>query len=418
MKWFPKLFGSRAKKIEGKDAIWGYAPVSSSGVIIGEREARSISTVYACCRVLCETVGSVPLILYRRLPGGGKERAVDHELYSLLHDAPNAFQTSINFRELLQNHLCLRGNGYAQIVRDNGGMVRDLIPLAADRIEPKMSQDLALEYEYTPVGGGPKKILTQQQVLHIKGLSSDGLKGLSVLDLAKDTFGLAITQDGHAARYFSQGATPSLIVRHPKALGEVAYTNLKKSLQEKYSGVENANKLMLIEEGMDVTPVTMTNEQSQMIQARKFSVSDICRWFRVPPHMVGDLERATFSNIEQQSLEFIIYTMTPWFVRWEQALNQALLSEYEREEYFFGFLVDGLLRGDIKTRYDAYATGRQWGWLSVDDIREFENMNPLPDGKGKVYLEPLNMKPAGTEPDTQEPASDSNTQGESDANAN
>lgn len=394
LSWFK---AKRAKKLTGQDAIWGYAPLSASGAMVTEETARRVSAVYGCVRILCETLGQVPLILYRRTDGGGKERATDHELYSLLHDAPNSFQTSNFFREVLQNHLALRGNAYAQIIRDRGAIVRDIIPLMPDRVEPKMDEDMNLVYEYTPKSGGAKVILAQEQVLHIRGLSCDGIKGMSVLDLAKDSIGLAITQDGHAGRFFANGATPSVIFRHPKALGEVAYNNLKKSLNEKYAGVENANKIMLVEEGLEVSPVNITPEQSQMIQSRKFQVSDICRWFRVPPHMIGDLERATFSNIEQMSLEFIIYTMQPWFVRWEQALNMALLNETEREEYFFEFLVDGLLRGDIKTRYDAYAIGRQWGWLSVDEIRAMENMNPLPEGKGKIYLEPMNMKEVGQE---------------------
>ena len=403
MRFFNWMKTKRAKKETG-NVIWGYSPISSSGAVVNQNTALAVSAVYACCRVLAETLASVPLILYRRLDNGGKERADDHELYPVLHDKPNFFQTSFSFRELLQNHLCLRGNAYAQIIRDRGGRVRELIPLMPERTEPKMGPDMNLFYEYTPASGGQKVLLKQEQVLHVKGLGTESLKGLSILDIARDSIGLSITQDNHAGRFFSNGATPSVIFRHPKALGEVAYNNLRKSLEQKYTGMENANKIMLVEEGMEATPVQITPEQSQMIQARKFQVVDICRWFRVPPHLVGDLDRATFSNIEQQSLEFIIYTMRPWLVRWEQALNMALLSESEQGEYFFEFLIDGLLRGDIASRYAAYAIGRQWGWLNVDEIREMENKNPLDDDKGKTYLEPMNMKPAGTETQPTAPA--------------
>lgn len=396
---FLKLF-SRAATATGSDFIWGRGnTLSLAGTAVTGETALAISSVYACVRIISETLASLPLILYKKLPNGGKERADTHYLYPLLHDRPNNYQSSFAFREYMQAALCLRGNAYCQIIRNKGLQIVQLISLPSDKMEIKTEQNpstnlLDIYYEYRLPNGTVRRF-SQEDILHIQGLSSDGFRGKAILDLARESFGLALAEEKHAAKYFGNAATPSGVLEHPGKLGPEAAKTLRNSFENLYSGADNAHKVAILEEGMKWQAMTLTNEQSQFIESRKFQVVDICRWFRVPPHMVGELDRATFTNIEHQSLEFVIYSMRPWFVRWEQALNYALLSQSERETYFFEFLVDGLLRGDIKTRYEAYATGRNNGWLSVDEIRAMENMNPLDNDAGKHYLVPLNMKVLG-----------------------
>lgn len=374
--------------------------------------ALKISVVYRCVRVLSETISTLPLILYRRLENGGKERAIDHPAYRILHDAPNSYQTSVIFRDLLQTQVTLRGNGYAQIVRNQGQKLVELIPLPSEKISPKMVYNdrlgrVEIFYEYrTP--SNQTVVLTADQILHLKGPTHDGFIGSSVIDYARDSIGLTMAEEKHAASYFQNAASPNGILEYPGKMSPEAVKNLRESFDRTFSGIGNAYRTIALEGGVKFTPITMTNEQSQFIQSRKFQITDICRWFGVPPHLAMDLERATFSNIEHQSLEFLTHTMRPWFVRWEQTLNAALLTESERQEYFFEFLVDGLLRGDINSRYSAYAIGRQNGWLSADEIRSLENMNPLPNGAGQQYLRPLNMTDA-TPNDQNQSNSDTST---------
>lgn len=331
------------------------------------------------------------------MPGGGKERAASHPLFTLMHDQPSIVQTSQELREMMQVQVTMRGNAYAQIVRDAGGRVVSLFPLEPTRVEPRLVQNgdnVRIEYAFRP-SSGEMLTLRQDQVLHIKGLGNDLLKGLSVVDYARESIGLSMTQEEFTASHFANAATPSAVIQYPGRMSEAAINNLRSSFQKEYSGAAKAGRVIPLEDGVKYEPIKLTNEQSQTLQLREFSVEDVLRWFRVPPHIAGDLRRATFSNIEHMSLEFVMFCMLPWFKRWEQRLNISLLSEGERGTYYFEFLIDGLLRGDTKTRYEAYAIARQQGWLSVDEIRGFENLNPLPDGKGQIYLEPLNMKPVG-----------------------
>lgn len=393
--FFSRLF-KRAQKLEG-EKYWWTAPTTSTGKVVNQDAAMRISAVYGAVKAISETLGVCPLILYRRKEGGGKERAVDHPLYYLLHDMPSEMQTSQEMREMMQVHTVMTGNSYAQIIRNNAGTVAELMPLDQSRVEPQLIQSETgnrVVYEYSG-GSGPARTFRADQVLHIKGLGNNLLKGMSVIDYARECFGQALTQEEFASRYFANAATPSGVVEYPGRMGEVAVNQLKKSFEASYSGAINSGRIIALEAGVKFQPIKLTNEQSQFIQLREFSVVDIVRWFRIPPHMVGDLTRATFSNIEHLSLEFVMFCMLPWFKRWESRLNHSLLTVAERKNYYFEFLIDGLVRGDLKTRNESYALGRQGGWLSVDEIREFENMSPLPDGKGKIYLEPLNMKPAG-----------------------
>lgn len=392
---------------------WFGGGASASGVTVTADSARRITAVWAAIKIISESVASLPCFVYqRRQDGKGKDRQPKNPLHSLLHDQPNPWQTSFEWREMMQGHLCLRGNAYSEILYDGRGGIRALIPRHPDRMrvydltqEPIGEQPLV--YEYVP-SNGPSRFLFHDEVLHMKGLSDDGLVGLSPIAEFRDTLGLSLGTEAYAARFFGNYANPGGVLTHPKTLSKDAVTRLREQWEQKHMGIENAHKVAVLEEGLTWQSIGINPKDSQLIDSRKFSVSEIARIFRVPPHMLADLDRATFSNIEQQSIEFVVHTLRPWLVRWEQRLGMALLTPKERASgLFIEFNVDGLLRGDIKSRYDAYAVGRQWGWLSPNDVRGLENMNPRDDKDGDAYHEPLNMQsskePAPTEPAATEP---------------
>ena len=362
---------------------------TAAGVDVTVESSLQSVAVFACVRILAETVASLPLVLYRRL-ARGKERATDHSLYSLLHDLPNPEMTSVELRETLMGHLALWGNAYAEIEYDNAGRVRGLWPLRADKVTPKRQGGRLVYVVEMPIG--PDETLPSDRVMHIRGLGYDGMVGYSPIGLARQAVGLALATEEFGARFFGNGARPGMVLEHPGKLSDEAYDRLKESWEMRHQGLSQAHRIAILEEGMKAEAIGIPPEDAQFLQTRKFQVTEIARLFRVPPHMLADLERATFSNIEHQSLEFVIHTIRPWLVRWEQAIHRDLLSENERQTYFAEHLVAGLLRGDVASRYQAYATARQNGWMSANDIRELENMNPV-DG-GDVYLVPLNMVPA------------------------
>lgn len=362
---------------------------SASGVEVTVDRSLQSTAVFACVRILAETVASLPLILYRRLDKG-KKRAIGHPLYPLLHDLPNPEMTAVELRETLMGHLALRGNAFAEIEYDNGGRVRGLWPLSPNKTRVKRVNGQLVYLVTMPVGG--EVGLPAERVMHLKGLGGDGIMGYSPIRLAREAIGLALATEEFGARFFGNGARPGVVLEHPGKLSPEAQDNLRKSWEMRHQGLEKSHRVAILEEGMKIETVGVSPEEAQFLETRKFQAVDIARLFHIPPHMIGELDRATFSNIEQQSLEFVIYTLRPWLVHWEQGINRALLTASERSVYFAEHLVDGLLRGDVQSRYQAYATGRQNGWLSANDIRELENMNPV-DG-GDVYLIPLNMVPA------------------------
>ena len=372
-------------------ALVGDLP-SSTGLAVTERNAMKSTTVLACVRVISESIAGLPLHVYERLPEGGKRRATDHPLYSLLHDRPNPYMSSFTFRELMSAHVLLWGNAYAEIEIDRWGDIVALWPLAPANTRPVLeSATGALTYktriqdvEYT---------LLPEQVLHIPGLG-DGIKGVSVISWAKETIGLDLAARGFGARFYGNNATPGGVLQTDKKLDNDARERLKIAWNTAHQGIDNAHRVAVLEEGLKWEQTGVSPQDAQALDSRKFSVEDICRIYRVPPHKVASLDKATFSNIEQQSIEFVTDTLRPWLVRFEQAYNWRLFLPRERQTFFAEHLVDGLLRGDIAARYAAYALGRQNGWLNADEIREIENMNPEPDGQGKIYLLPLNMVPA------------------------
>lgn len=366
---------------------------SASGVTVNEKTSLNYTAVYACVRVLAETVSSLPLILYRRLKPRGKERATDHALYDVLHDRWNPEMTSMQGRETAMGHLLLWGNSYSEIVYHEGkGHVQELWPLRPDRVRVKRVNGRLIYRVTLPKGG--EVVLPAEKVLHIPGLSFDGRIGYSPIRLAREAVGLGLATEEFGARFFGQGTHPGGMVTHPGHLSPEGHENLRKSLQEKYGGLGKTHRLLLLEEGMEWKDVGIPPEDAQFLSTREFQVIDIARIFRVPPYLLQDFSRATFSNVEHTAISFVVHTIRPWLVRWEQALKRGLLTEGERKELFAEHLVDGLLRGDTESRYKAYAVGRQWGWLSANKILELENMDPIEDGD--TYYMPLNMVAVGS----------------------
>ena len=354
------------------------------------------TAVYACVRILAESIAGLPLHVYA-YRGAGRERVPGHPLFSILHDAPNPEMTSFVFRETLMVHLLLWGNAYAQILRDRAGRVAGLYPLLPNRMSVNRDEDGRLYYTYQRVTDenpnfkrGGEVVLPAEDVLHIPGLGFDGLIGYSPIAMARNAVGMTLACEEYGASFFANGARPGGVLQHPGVLKDPA--KLRESWQAVYGGAANTGKVAVLEEGMTYQQIGIPPEEAQFLETRKFQVDEIARLYRIPPHMVGDLDKSSFSNIEQQSLEFVKYTLNPWVVRWEQALQKSLLLPEERKRYFIRFNVDGLLRGDYQSRMQGYAVGRQNGWLSANDIREMEDMNPIPaEEGGDTYLINGNM---------------------------
>ena len=375
-----------------------YMGGSTSGKNVTERSAMQMTAVYSCVRILAEAVAGLPLHLYKYTAEGGKEKAIDHPLYRLLHDEPNPEMSSFVFRETLMTHLLLWGNAYAQVIRNGKNEVIALYPLMPNKMSVDRDENGHLYYTY--YRGSDEAIknkefavtLQPSDVLHIPGLGFDGLVGYSPIAMAKNAIGMAIACEEYGAKFFANGATPGGVLEHPGAIKDPQ--RVRESWQAAFGGSSNSNKVAVLEEGMKYTPISISPEQAQFLETRKFQINEIARIFRVPPHMVGDLEKSSFSNIEQQSLEFVKYTLDPWVIRWEQSIMRALLSNAEKKDYFVKFNLEGLLRGDYQSRMNGYAIGRQNGWMSANDIRELENLDRIPEEEGgDLYLINGNMLP-------------------------
>lgn len=391
----------RPKPVENHQLSTSYSFLfgpTSAGRPVTERSAMQMTAVYSCVRILAEAIAGLPLHVYRYKDGGGKEKAVDHGLYRLLHDEPNPEMTSFVFRETLMTHLLLWGNAFAQVVRNGLGEVIGLYPLQPNRMS--VGRDLEtrqLYYEYQtswdePAGEYKTIRLTSNDVLHVPGLGFDGLVGYSPIAMARNAIGLAQATEDYGASFFANGAAPGGVLEHPGTIKDPS--RVRESWQATFGGAQNGNKVAVLEEGMKYTPISVSPEQAQFLETRKFQINEIARIFRIPPHMIGDLEKSSFSNIEQQSLEFVKYTLDPWVIRWEQAISRTLLTPREKTELFVKFNVEGLLRGDYQSRMEGYAVARQNGWMSANDIRELENLDHIsPEAGGDLYLVNGNMLP-------------------------
>lgn len=398
MKILSNLFKSRDKptnRVNG-NAYSFLMGASSSGRRVTERTAMQMTAVYSCVRILSETLASLPLHIYESSETNSR-KATKHPLYKLLHDEPNPEMTSFIFRETLMTHLLLWGNAYAQIIRNGKGEVLALYPLMPDRMRVDRDEYGQLYYEYmlSDSDANAKESgavrLSTQDILHIPGLGFDGLVGYSPIAMAKNAIGMAIATEEYGAAFFANGATPSGILTHP---GVIKNPEAMRESWSKGFGGRNSHKVAILEEGMNYTPISIAPNEAQFLETRKFQLNEIARIFRVPPHMVGDLEKSSFSNIEQQSLEFVKYTLDPWVSRFEQAMTRRLLTDDEKKKYYIKFNVDGLMRGDYQSRMNGYATARQNGWMSANDIRALENLDLISDEEGgNLYLINGNMLP-------------------------
>lgn len=365
----------------------------NAGVSVDELKSLQTSAVYACVKILAESVASLPLHLYKKGKNGKNEFATEHPLYTCLYEIPNEEMTSFEFRETMMTSLLLWGNAYARIIRKQGHVTElwylkpQYMTVERDAISGK------IKYTYSDDITNKTYVYKPSQILHIKGLSLDGLKGLSPIAQAREAVGLSLAAEEYGSKFFGNGARPGGVLEHPGILKDPE--KLRQSWNQVYQGTKNSHKIAVLEEGMKYHTIGIAPEDAQFLETRKYQVNEICRIFRVPPHLVGDLDRATFSNIEHQSIEFVQHTVRPWLVRWEQEISRSLLTEEERTLYFAKFNVDGLLRGDYKSRMEGYAVGRQNGWLSINDIRKLEDMPLVPEEQGgDDYLVNGNMIPA------------------------
>ena len=388
-------FGQARDKPVDKAADAGYSFLfgrTTSGKPVNERTAMQTTAVYACVRILAEAVASLPLHVYEYQDDGGKKLVHDHPLYYLLHDEPNPEMTSFVFRETLMSHLLIWGNAYAQIIRDGAGRVLGLYPLLPDKMDVQRDDKGNIYYVYSrnsdenPMFKEYGNIkLKAEDVLHIPGLGFDGLIGYSPIAMAKNAVGMTLACEEYGASFFANGANPGGVLEHPGVLKDPS--KVRESWNSVYRGVNNAHKIAVLEEGMKYQQIGIPPEEAQFLETRKFQLDEIARLYRIPPHMIGDLEKSSFNNIEQQSMEFVKYTLDPWVIRWEQAMQKALFLPEEKKQYFLKFNVNGLMRGDYESRMTGYSIGRQNGWLSANDIREMEDMNPVPDEEGgNLYL--------------------------------
>ncbi len=373
---------------------------SASGIVVNPQTAMQASTVYACIQVLAQSIAMLPCTLYQQATDGSKKTAMNHDLYRILREQPNDWQTSIEFFEMLVASLCLRGNAYAYVNRTKSGRVVELLPLHPDMVRVSMGQGFRLEYQVT-LPDGSFKSLVPGELFHVRGLTLNGWLGVSPIAYARESIGLALATEKFGGQLFRNGAKMGGVLEHPGKLSEESYNRLKNSFDEAYSG-DNAHKTALLEEGMKFSKVSMTADDSQFLETRKYQRSEIASIFRVPPHMIGDLEKATFSNIEQQSLEFVTFTLMPWLTRFEKAICRDLLTPQERKEYSVKFNVGSLLRGDAKARSEYYHAGILDGWMTRNEARSAESelgnvLNPI--AGLDIPLMPLNMTDGTDDPD-------------------
>jgi HK97 family phage portal protein len=385
------------------DDYW-YGPVgqvSAAGINVTPEAAMRVAAVFACVRVIAEDIASVPLDVFRRQDQGGKQRIPFDALplARILSKKPNRWQNSMEWREMSTGHVLLRGNAYSRIISGERGFVDQLLPLNPDRMKVDRLPSGSLRYTYSNPATNTKDLYAQEEIFHLRGLSSDGMTGISVIALARETIGLAIAAQRHAAKTLANGGRPSIVIKRPTAApswSKEARTNFKATWREAHGGPDNAGNTAILEEGMEIQQMGMTAEDLQFVQTYKLQLDEIPRFFRMQPHMIGILDHATFTNIEHQSLEYVTRTLRPWAVRWEMALfDQLIISD----RIFAEFNLEGLQRGDAAGRATFYRTMWEIGALNDDEIRDKENMNKRDDGLGGTYMRPANIVPAATPAD-------------------
>lgn len=376
-------------------ALTGYGE-AASGEHVSPDTAMHCAAVFACVGVLSESVAQLPLKLYRERPDGGKDPVRDHPLFRILHRQPNPWMTSFEWREMAMTHLCLRGNHFAFINRV-GGQVRELLPIPPDCVTVEQNADWSLTYRVNFGSGRGIETVPPGNMLHVRYRSLNGYTGISPIAYARESIGLAVATEKHGARLFKNNARPGGVLEHPGTMNEDAAARFMRQWQAAFTG-ENAHRTALLEEGMTFRALTMTSEDAQYLETRRFQTEDIARIYRVPLHMIQETTKTTSwgSGIEHMTIGFVRFTLLPWLVRWEQAIERDLLPDDERGNLSPSFLVDGMERGDIKSRYESYQIAIQNGILNPNEVRAKENLNPRHGGDD--YLTPLNMRVNGKEP--------------------
>lgn len=402
------LSNMTAEQVRDFLRIGGGAMESAAGAQISESSAMRVAAAWRCVNIISGVMGSLPVDLIRRVSEKERQPAANHPLRRVLTVKPNQWQTPNEFRRIMQAHLLLRGNAYALKV-EAAGNVLALIPLHPDRVLVEQLDDYTIEYRVS-LKDGRYRILKQRDLFHLRGMSLDGVKGLSVLSHMRESLGIALQSEVASARLMRNGQFTTGNYEHPQTLTPEAYTRLKASIDES-GGADSAGKAKILEEGMTFKPVSMNAKDMQFLEQRDFQRYDIAMFFGVPPHMIGATDKTTSwgSGIEQQGIGFVTYTLNDWIKIWEEACKRDLLVEREWDTHDVRFYTQGLMRGDAKSRWETYVKARQWGVLNANEIRALEDMNPRPDGKGDEYAEPPNT--AGSTGDGDEPEETPGTEG-------
>ncbi len=389
-------------------ALWfvngmGGAP-TTAGMGVGPGSAMRCAAVYACVRVVSEDVAKLPLILYRRRGAKARLVADDHPLHRILKAHPNSWQSSFEWREMMQAHLELRGNAYSFIVRDGRGQVKELLPLHPDRVTLMLAEDGEVFYQLSRGANEPSvpPIAPRSAILHLRGMTFDGYHGVSTVAWLRETIGLSLASEQHGAAYFGNGARPDVVITSKATITKEQAEDIRDRWERLYRGPKGAYRPAVLPYDMSVEKLGITNKDSQFLELRQFQVSDVARGFRIPPHKIGDLTRSTFNNIEHQGLEYYLDGLMPRLERFEAAMMRDLLTEDEQREYEIEFDFTRILRGDLKTTMEAIASGRNWGVINANEARNWLNLPPREGGD--TYLEPLNTVPAGQQPIPAPPA--------------
>lgn len=396
MNIFGLKISKRSDPVLSREEYWTQALSTDSGISVTPDRAMQHSTVYACVKIIAETLATLPLLTYRKLKSGGKERASDLDIYSILNYTPNKSKMSrVEVVEMLTAHCLLRGNSFAQIIADNVDVL-EILPLHTDCFRVAIGKKNQPHYYYRAPGSAQEEEIPANRILHIKGISFDGFLGLSPIAYQRNAIANAVGKEQYESALFKNGVKLSGVLEHPTTLTDQVSKRLAESFASTYGGIQNARKVAVLEDGMKYKEISMTNDEAQFLESRGFSKVQICEIFRVPPYMVGDMAKATFSNIEHLSMDFVVNTIRPWAVRIENAINRDILplakKKSTRDEIFCEFLLDGLLRGDTNTRYTAYKTGIAGGFLSPNEARSFENLNPI-DGGDRFFIPANNLVP-------------------------
>lgn len=391
------LVGLVRRTYGAKDPSWNGSVLLRGGNAIPGR-AESLSTVYACVSAISETIASLPLILYKRTSDDGRERAPDHPLYRVLHDQPNALQTALEFREMMQAMVLLRGNAHAEIIWGNDGQVIGLIPLMNDRVATLQLDNGRLAYDVTDTKGKIRRLL-QHEVFHLRHRSDNGLVGVAPITASRETVQLGLAERDHGNSTFTNGTRLSGILKFPQKLNADQRNSIADSWASQHAGGANAGKTAILEEGVDFSTVSMSMEDAQWLEARQFSVEELARLFRVPPTIIGDLRHGNYSNSVEMNRVFVVHTLRRHMTMWEQAISSSLLTPSSRQVYFAEHNVEGLLRGDSSNRADFYSKGIADGWLLIDEVRKYENLPKLTDAQRNQAAQ---AKPSPTQAGTKE----------------